>query len=71
MKFVRKLPDVEELQKEYSLSDKQIEARNKFINEIKDILAGVDARKILIVGPCSADREDAVIEYTLRLADVS
>ena len=71
MNFVRKLPDVEALQEEYSLTDRQKEERNNFINEIKAILSGTDNRKIIIVGPCSADREDAVLEYVTKLAVIS
>ena len=35
--------------------------------EIKNIIAGRDDRLLLIIGPCSADREDAVLDYVLRL----
>ena len=36
--------------------------------EIEDIFTGKDDRLILIIGPCSADREDAVLDYMNRLA---
>jgi 3-deoxy-7-phosphoheptulonate synthase len=38
--------------------------------EIADILSGKDSRILLIIGPCSADREDAVLEYIHRLVPV-
>ena len=36
------------------------------VQEIKAILSGQDPRLILIIGPCSADNEFAVLEYLLR-----
>ena len=36
--------------------------------EIKRILSGEDDRLLLIIGPCSADREDSVLDYITRLA---
>ncbi len=68
MKYIHRLPDVEELHKELSLSDSEKNARTDRIEEIKRIIAGDDKRKIIIIGPCSADREDAVLEYVERLA---
>lgn len=70
MKFVRKLPDAEILKGEYALSEAEKEDRERRIDEIKAILTGKDTKKILCIGPCSADREDAVIDYMCRLAKV-
>ena len=39
--------------------------------QIRDIIAGVDKRKVAIIGPCSADNEDAVCDYIGRLAKVA
>ena len=39
--------------------------------QIRDIIAGVDKRKVVIIGPCSADNEDAVCDYIGRLAKVA
>lgn len=68
MKFIRKLPEVEKIISEYALTEEQKIFRRKKIREIEQILSGKSARKVIIVGPCSADREDAVIEYVSRLA---
>lgn len=68
MKQIRKIPDVSELQNEYLLTEKQVVDRMKFIQGIEDIIAGKDSRKLIIMGPCSADREDSVIDYVSRLA---
>lgn len=71
MKFVRKLPDVDEIIKQYSLSTEQIERRKCCVKELEAILSGKTRKKILFLGPCSADREDAVIEYVSRLAGLA
>lgn len=71
MKYIKKLPKLEELQKIYSLTVEEEENRKKRIKEIQNIIAGKDKRKLFIIGPCSADREDAVIDYTKKLKKVS
>ena len=38
--------------------------------ELKAILSGRDRRFLLIIGPCSADRQDAVLDYISRLRTV-
>ena len=38
--------------------------------EIRDILSGKDDKFLLIIGPCSADRQDAVLDYISRLRKV-
>ncbi|MEG2414090.1 MAG: 3-deoxy-7-phosphoheptulonate synthase [Clostridia bacterium] len=39
--------------------------------EVKDIISGKDDRKLIIVGPCSADNEEAVCDYISRLATLA
>lgn len=68
MKFVCKAPDIHELSEEFSLSDKQQKQRMSCIHEIQNIILGTDSRKLIIIGPCSADREDSVLDYMTRLA---
>ncbi len=70
MKRVQKFPQVEELCERYPISEAEKEKRDRILAEIRDVLAGKSSRKIIIVGPCSADREDAVIEYVHNLADL-
>ena len=71
MKYKKKLPSVEELISEYPLSEKLKNKRFHRTIEIKNILSGQDSRKILFVGPCSADREDAVLVYMEKLAKLA
>ena len=42
--------------------------KQAFDAEVAKVFTGEDARKVLIIGPCSADREDSVLEYMNRLA---
>ncbi len=68
IKINHKLPDPEVLKQEIPMSDHAREIKAKNDQEIKDILEGKDDRFIVIVGPCSADNEESVLEYCHRLA---
>lgn len=70
MKYVKKLSSVEEIKQKYPLSESLCKKRLERIKEIQNILSGIDRRKLLFIGPCSADREDAVLEYCRRLAEI-
>lgn len=70
MQFTKRLPEVEEIRNQYPLSEQQKIAREIRLNEIKYILERKDKRKLLLMGPCSADREDAVIDYITKLAEL-
>ena len=68
MQFIRKLPIPMELKEQYPLRAEYAEKKAIRDREIADIFTGKDSRLVLIVGPCSADREDAVLDYISRLA---
>ena len=68
MQFIEKAPAIEEIVTEYALSDSMKKKRIERILEIQRILSGKSKKKILCIGPCSADREDAVVDYCERLA---
>ena len=67
MKFYRKLPIPMQIKANMPLPKDAAEVRKRRVREIKDVLSGTDRRLLLIIGPCSADREDAVMEYLYRL----
>ena len=71
MQFVQKLPNPDEFKKEYVLSDKLKEIKRKRDAEIADVLTGKSDKFLVIIGPCSADREDAVLDYVERLSKVN
>ncbi len=70
MNFIRKLPIPQDLKKEFALSQEVIDQKAKRDEEIKKVFTGESEKKLLIIGPCSADREDAVLDYVCRLAKV-
>ena len=70
MEFLRKLPTPKELKEEYPISDKIAEIKAERDIVLRDIFEGKDDRLLLIIGPCSADHEDAVIDYISRLRKV-
>lgn len=70
MEFKRKLPIPKDIKEMYPISDEYAKKRLVKIKEIEDILDGTSDRFLLIMGPCSADNEDAVIDYLTRLRKV-
>ena len=68
--FVTKLPTPEEIRLQYPISDKIRKAKETRDEEIKKVFTGESDRFLVIIGPCSADNEDAVCDYVGRLAKV-
>ena len=71
MNFIRKLPTPKEIKQLYPLSEELEKIRDKNFEEIKNVFLGKSDKFILIIGPCSADREDSVLDYMKRLKAVS
>ena len=70
MEFVRKLPTPQELKEQFPVSEKIAKIKETRDGEIRNIFEGKDDRLLLVIGPCSADNEDAVIDYITRLRKV-
>ena len=70
MNFKRKLPIPMEIKEQYPITYKLEQMKEKRDEEIKAIFEGRDDRFILIIGPCSADNDDSVIDYISRLRGV-
>ena len=68
MIFKRKLPIPKEIKEQYPLTAKLSQVKARRGKEIADVFTGKSGKMVLIIGPCSADREDAVLEYCERLA---
>ncbi len=68
MEFIRKLPTPQELKQEFPVDESIRKLKAERDRQIKDIFEGRDNRLLLVIGPCSADREDAVLDYMYRLA---
>ncbi len=70
MEYKRKLPSLREIKDMYPLSEKGAENKKKIDEELKAVFTGESDKFVLVIGPCSADREDAVLEYISGLRDV-
>ncbi len=70
MEFERKLALPAEVKEMYPLTGKMSEAVEQRNAQIKRIFEGEDKRLLLIIGPCSADNEDSVVDYAVRLRKV-
>ena len=72
MEFKRRLPIPKEIREEMPLSVESAARKTAFDAKVADVLTGADPeRRLLIIGPCSADREDSVLDYMHRLAKLS
>ena len=71
MNFKRRLPLPIEIREEMPLSPELTAKKETFDAEVARVFTGDDTRKVLVIGPCSADREDSVLEYMTRLAKLS
>ena len=70
MEFLRPIPTPQEIKEKFPLSDDIKKIKEDRDEEIKNIFEGKDDRFLLIIGPCSADNEEAVLDYMHRLAKV-
>lgn len=70
IKLIKKLPTEEELKASYPLSEKLYKIKLSRDEEIKKIFTGESDKFIFIIGPCSADSEEPVMDYLHRLADI-
>ena len=68
MDFKRKLPIPKEVKEQYPLTKEIISIKEERDAVIRDIFTGKDNRFILVIGPCSADNEDSVLDYVTRLS---
>ena len=68
--FIRKLPTPAEIKEQYPVPADVAEMKAKRDQEIADVFTGKSDKFLMIIGPCSADNEDAVIDYISRLKKV-
>jgi 3-deoxy-7-phosphoheptulonate synthase len=67
-KYIREIPTVNDILKEMPLDDNLKKIKELRDVEIRDVFKRKDNRFLVIIGPCSADNEDAVCQYTDQLA---
>ena len=68
MNFKRRLPVPKDIKERYPLTPALAAVKTRRDRELADIFTGRSGRMVLLIGPCSADREDAVLDYCTRLA---
>ena len=69
--YLKAMPTPEEIRQRLPLSTEGIAIKKKRDQEVNDIISGKDDRFLAIIGPCSADNEDSVLEYISRLKTVA
>ena len=70
MNFHRKLPIPQEVKKEFPLTKQMEEIKAQRDKEIRAVFDGSSDKFILIIGPCSADHSEPVLEYISRLRKI-
>ncbi|MBO5010738.1 MAG: 3-deoxy-7-phosphoheptulonate synthase [Clostridia bacterium] len=70
MEFYRKLPIPKDVKEQFPITPELTKLRDSQLTELNKIFSGESNKFLLVIGPCSADREDAVIEYISRLRTV-
>ncbi len=67
MNFHRKLPIPQEVKKEYPLTERMEQIKAARDESIRAVFDGRSDKFILVIGPCSADHREPVLEYVSRL----
>ncbi|MDO4649474.1 MAG: 3-deoxy-7-phosphoheptulonate synthase [Eubacteriales bacterium] len=68
--YLKLLPTPEEIRSEFPIDDKIRSLKAERDEEIRKVFTGESDKFLAIIGPCSADNEDAVCDYLLRLREV-
>lgn len=69
--YLKQLPKPSEIREQFPLSGQLAARKAERDQMIADVLTGKDNRFLVIIGPCSADNEEAVIDYVSRLMPVA
>ena len=70
MIFKRKLPIPQEIKGMYPVTDELAEIKKARDEQIKAVFSGKSDKFLLVIGPCSADAEEPVLDYVNRLKKV-
>ncbi len=65
--FINKLPTPAEIKEQFPLPSSCVAVKAQRDEEVKNIISGASDKFLVIIGPCSADNEDSVLDYTSRL----
>ncbi len=70
LEFKGKLPIPKQVKRKFPISDAALEIKKQRDEEIKNVFLGKSDKFILIIGPCSADYQESVLEYLEKLKRV-
>ena len=70
MEFYRKLPIPKDIKEQFPITPELAKVRDEQVDSIKKIFCGESDKFVLVIGPCSADNEDSVLDYIYRLRGV-
>ena len=68
--FVQPLPSPEETREMYPVPPRVAKIKKERDEEIRKVFTGESERFLVMIGPCSADNEEAVCDYVRRLVPV-
>ena len=68
--FVTEIPSPDVIRERFPLAPELAARKKERDEEIKKIITGESDKLLVIVGPCSADNEEAVVDYVSRLVKV-
>lgn len=71
LEFTRKLPVPQQIKNKYPVTEEMAKVKAERDREIADIFEGKSDKFILVIGPCSADSKEPVLEYISRLRGVA
>ena len=69
--MIKSVPSPEEIREAHPMSDDLLRIKAKRDEEIKKVFTGESDKFLAIIGPCSADYEDSVLDYLCRLSKVA
>ncbi len=69
--FISKLPTPEDIRTRFPVPEHLAELKKQRDLEISDVITGKSNKFLVIIGPCSADNEDAVCDYVSRLSIIN
>ena len=69
--LVNELPSPAEILEQFPLPEKLAALKAERDEEIKKVITGESNKFLVIIGPCSADKEEPVMDYIHRLAKIN
>lgn len=70
LEFINKLPTPAEIREQFPIPAELAALKEKRDAEIRKVITGESDKFLVIIGPCSADNETAVLDYTSRLVKI-